>query len=107
MIRTVEALPEFADIAAKVAALAEILPGDDNPFRKTLRQLRGVMSGPNANLTTATAEVNRAVYYLVGRGQVIDEPETWIFLACLTLLELEKSRLSGGLKAAPPGALTS
>jgi hypothetical protein len=89
-------MPEFGEVAAKLAALADSLPGEDNPFRQTLRQIPALLHGPNASLTTATNEVTRAAYYLAGRGETIDRPETWIFCACMVLIALEKGRLIGG-----------
>ena len=90
-------IPEFAEIAAKLAGLAASLPGPDNPFRQTLQQMPDLLFGPKASLATATSGINRAVYHLIGRGETIDIPETWIFCACMMLLALEKGRLTGEL----------
>ena len=93
-------LPEFGLVASKLAALAPQLPGDNNPFRHGLQRLSAHLAPATRNLAAAQRELGLLLLHLTGRGQVFDQPETWISCACAVLLAHEQMRLTA-LPSAP------
>jgi len=98
------AMPEFGEIAARLAGLADSLEGAENPFRDGLRRVRDLLAGPSPSILEAQAEIFRALACLLKPGGVIDKPETWLFCACAACLFMEKVRLAQTAQPAPKGA---
>ena len=100
-------MPEFGDIAAHLAALADLLPGDDNRHRQALRDVVTALSGSSRSLEDATRHAVMAFFDLSGGGRLVDKPEAWLLSAVMICLQHEKMRLAGGFKGAPLGTRLS
>ena len=91
---TAPTFPEFGDVAAHLAALADLLPGDDNRHRQALRDVVTALRAPHRDLDDATRHTMMALFDLSGGGKLVDKPETWLLSAVALFVQHEKSRLA-------------
>ena len=105
--REVPAFPEFGDIVANLAAVADALSGPDNRHRQGLRDVATAMGDATPRFRDATASTMGALFELIGQGKTVDKPETWLLAAVMTLLSHEMLRLNGGTNTAPAGSRPS
>lgn len=103
----VPALPEFGEVASKLAAIVARLDGPGNPFREALLRVSAHLAPASRILTAARSELGLLTAALLRDGTPFDEPESWITFACVVLVTAEQARLAGGLTAAPAGARPS
>jgi hypothetical protein len=103
---TANAFPEFGRILAGVARIADVLPGPDNDTRRRLRAVAvGFEAAHGPSFLAAKHELGHAMLERLYAGRLVDEPETWLVCACVTLLAHEQVRLADGVERATARAI--